>query len=327
MNQFCARTLAIIFIVALAPVGTVGLARGQQRSAPAAVTSATNPPAATAETPDAVVLKVGDKQYTKAEMDALIRSLPAQAQQAIATQPQARKQFGDQYAQVVALARQAEVQHLDQTPDFNRRLTLLKQQLEAQLVYDQINQQAKVNSEEVQQYYNTHSADYDEIMLRQIVVRKKVEPQGGGAGTQSSVGLSPEDAKSRAAAIRDALKGGADVKKVIEDFKPPEVVIDSEARKVRRGGMRPEMEKVAFALKDGEVSDAVDLPQAVIMFQVTAHSHSELQTVAPEIEKKLRQQKIEAAVNNVKKSSGLWLDEKYFSTPAKAPDAPTLVTP
>ena len=99
-------------------------------------------------------------------------------------------------------------------------------------------------------------------------------------------GLSPEEAKTRAEAIRKELAAGTDIKKVMEDFKAPgDVIIEAEPRKIRRGGMRPEMEKVAFALKDGEISEPVDLPQALVFFQVTGHSHVDLKDVTPEIEK------------------------------------------
>ena len=85
------------------------------------------------------------------------------------------------------------------------------------------------------------------------------------------------------------MVAGTDIKKVMEDFKAPgDVIIEAEPRKVRQGGMRPEMEKVAFALKDGEVSEPVDVPQALVFFQVTGHSHADLKDVTPEIEKNLR---------------------------------------
>ena len=80
------------------------------------------------------------------------------------------------------LSQQAHLHHLDQTPDFVRKLTIQKQQLEAQAAYEEINQQAKVSPEEVQQYYTAHAAEYDEITVRQFVVRKKAaEPKADPA--------------------------------------------------------------------------------------------------------------------------------------------------
>jgi parvulin-like peptidyl-prolyl isomerase len=330
MNRICVRFTASVFIGGLLAGTTIGMAWGQTPT-PAPTPAASKPASLAVETPepaDKVVLKVGAKQFTKADMDSLIGSLTPQAQQAIATQPQAKQKLGDQYALIVMLSQQAESRHLDQTPEFAHKLAFQKQQLEAQTVLEQINQQAKITPEEIQQYYTTHAADYDEITVRQIVVRKKVEPQAGTGNAQPSTGLAPEEAKARAAAIRKELMAGTDIKKVMEDFKAPtDVIIEAEPRKTRRGAMRPEMEKVAFALKDGEVSDPIDVPQALIFFQVTGHSHAELKAVTPDIEKSLRQQKIDSALAEVKKNSNLWMDEKYFGTSPKAQEGPTLGAP
>jgi hypothetical protein len=352
-----------------------------------------------------VVLKVGDQQFTKADLDFLIENLPAQTQQAIATK--GKKPFGDQYALIVILSRQASLHHLDQTPAFARKSAFQKQQLEAQAAFEEINQQTKVTLEELQQYYTAHATDYDEIMVRQFVIRKKPpEPKVGSetspavtppptvrlgwvgpgdaivrakleknpqvsaltvqdvqavfkfAGSDEELsavlaglvsaglkvlnfdvpkpphptastgpGLAPEDAKARAEAVRKELAAGAEIKKVMEDFKGPDVIIEPEPRKVRRGGMRPDMEKVAFALKDGEVSEPVDVPQALIFFQVTGHSRVDFKAVTPDIEKILRQQKLDAAMEAVKKNTTLWMDEQYFAGPPKPVEGPTLGAP
>jgi parvulin-like peptidyl-prolyl isomerase len=280
------------------------------------------------EPPDKVVLKVGDQQFTKADIDFLIENLPPQAQQAIAAK--GKKPLGEQYALVVMLSQQAHLHHLDQTPAFVRKLALQKEQLEAQAAFEEINQQTKVSPEELQQYYTAHAADYDEITVRQFVIRKKAaEPKADPAHptASTSLGLSPEEAKARAEAIRKELVAGTDIKKVMEDFKAPDVIIEAEPRTIRRGGMRPDMEKVAFALKDGEVSEPVDVPQALVFFQVTGHSHKDLKAVTPDIEKALRPPKVDAALDAVKKNANVWMDEQYFGAPPKPVEGPTLGAP
>jgi len=319
-----------------------GVARAQAPTPPAGnqAPAVTPPPAAnkpavpTLETPvaaDKVVLKIGDQQFTKADIDALIESLPPQAQRSIATQPQGKKSLADQFSMVVMLAQQARLHHLDQTPAFVHKLEFQKQQLEAQAAYDEIHQQAKVTPEEVNQYYTAHTADYDEIMVRQFVIRKKgAEPKADPAHPTAATGsgLAPDEAKARAEAIRKEMAAGTDIKKVMEDFKAPgDVTIEAEPRKVRRGGMRPEMEKVAFSLKDGEISEPVDIPQALIIFQVTGHSHVDIKDVTPEIEKNLQKEKVDAALAGVKKSVTLWMDDQYFAPPLKLTEGPTLGTP
>jgi hypothetical protein len=313
----------------------VVLAQTPKPAAPSPAPAATKPASPSLETPvpaDKVVLKVGTRQFTKADIDMLIAGLTPQMQGAIAKE--GKKSLGDQYALVVALSHQAEVQHLDQAPEFVHKLAFQKEQLEAQAAFDELNSQAKVMPEDIQQYFTAHADEYDEITVRQIIVREKApEPKGDPAhpsavAAPSGPGLAPEEAKIRAEAIRKELLAGTDIKKVSEDFKAPgDVIIDAEPRTVRHGGMRPDMEKVAFALKAGEVSDPIDVPQALVSFQVIKHSHSELKDVTPEIEKKLRQEKVEASIDGVKKNANIWMDDEYFGTSKKPEAGPTLGPP
>jgi parvulin-like peptidyl-prolyl isomerase len=83
--------------------------------------------------------------------------------------------------------------------------------------------------------------------------------------------------------------------------------------------MRPEMEKVVFALKDGEVSEIMDVAQALAFFQVTGHSTAELKDVSTQIEQTLQKQKVEAAVTDLKKKTTVWMDDQYFAAPLTAP--------
>lgn len=274
-----------------------------------------NPARQVPEPSDKVVLKVGAQQFTKADIDLLIDNLNPQAQRVIATR--GRKSLGDQYALIIALSEQAHLHHLDQSYEFIHKLAIQRQQSEAQIAIEEINARANVTSTEVHQYYTAHAADYDEIAVRQFVIRKMVVNSRSDPGhpvALTGLGLAPEEAKSRADAIRKELVAGNNIKNVLAEFEAPgDVIIDAEPRTVRRGGMREDMEKVAFGLKDGEVSEPFDALQALVFFQVTNHSHSGLKDVTAEIEKKLRQQKIDASMDAVKKSANVWMDEIYFA--------------
>lgn len=299
-------------------------------ASPASAAGTPSAPAAQAsEAPNKVVLKVGDQQFTKADIDNLIEHLDPRTQSAIAAR--GKKPLGDQYAMIVILSQRAHALHLDERPDFIARLAFQKQQMEAQAAYEEINQEAKVEPADIQKYYDDHTASFDQITMRQVVVRVKPATPPSAAGTPplaNSPGLSSAEAKARAEAIRKEILSGTDIKKVMDDFKSPgEVIIEGETRTIRRGSMRPDMEKVAFALKDGEISDPLELPGAYVLIQVTGRSHLDLKTATPDIEKILRPQKIEAAMAEVKKSTPVWMDDQYFSNPPAAPGHPTLGAP
>ncbi len=260
---------------------------------------------------DKVVIKVGDDAVTQGDMDALIKELNPQAQKEIATQ--GRRSLGEQYATMIVLSHQAVSDHLDATPNFQRAVTRFRLQLLAQLAYQKLAQQNTVTPEETNTYFTTHKAEFDQIQLRQIIIRKKSETLKNG--------LEPEEAKVRAGAIRKALLAGDDIKKVAQQFQVPDVVIiNTEASSFRRGSLRPDVEKSAFALKDGQVSEEYDFPQTVVLFQVAGQRPAELKDVTPQIENTIRQHKIESAMDELKKSAQIWMDDTYFN----APGAPTL---
>jgi parvulin-like peptidyl-prolyl isomerase len=316
MDQISLRRRSKLLVTLVLAGLVAGMARAQAPAPPAAGTQSapSKPPAPTAqpsESPDKVVLKVGDEQFTKADLDFLVENLNPQAQRILATR--GRKELGDQFARLVMLAQQAHSHNLDQTPAFQQKLAVQKQQLQAQAAYEEIVQQAKVSPEEISQYYSAHLPEFDEVTVRQFVVRKRA------VNAQTGPGLAAEEAKTRAEAMRKEVAAGTDVKKVTEDFKAPgDVIIEPEPRDIRRGSMRPELEKAVFALKDGEVSEVLDIPQALVFFQVTGHGRVELKNASTQIEETLRKEKVDAAMEDLKKKAVVWMDDQYFA-PATAP--------
>lgn len=276
---------------------------------PAAAERAT-PSAASASSPDRVVMKVGDEQISQGELDSIIAALSPQVKQVIARQ--GRRPIGDQYAMMILLSNRAVSDHLDSNPAVSRELNLQRLQILAQAEYQNIADQIKVTPEEISDYYKAHSSDFDEVQIRQFAVRKKA-----AGGSASDPGLTDADAKSKINAIRSAVASGTDIAKVAQEFAKPNVIlIDTAPRPVRHGQLLPDIEKAAFSLKDGQVTDVVDTPQAAVFAQVVGHQHQDLKDVSKEIENTLRQDKLQADMNALKQSSKVWMDDDYFKAPA-----------
>ena len=162
MNPICSRRTSKLLATLLLSGLISGVVRAQtpKPAAPSPTPTASKSASPAVENPapaDKVVLKVGARQFTKADIDLLIAGLTPQMQRAIATE--GKKSLGDQYALVVALSHQAEVQHLDQAPEFVHKLAFQKEQLEAQAAFDELNSQAKVTPEDIQQYFAAHADD------------------------------------------------------------------------------------------------------------------------------------------------------------------------
>ena len=267
--------------------------------------------AAPSSSPDKIVLKVGDESVTQGEVDGFIQGLSPQVQKTLATQ--GRRSLGDEYVLMLVLSQDALKHHLDSTPAFQQMLALRRRQVLATTAYQEIMRQSAVTPEEIGKYFAAHQSEFEEVRIHQVVIRKK--PEGAKEGIP---GLTAEEAKTRAEEIRKALSSGDDPKKVAEQFQVANVVrVDAEPNAVRRGSMRAEMEKAAFELKDGQVSEVFDLPQSLVFFKVASHNARELKDVSSQIESTLRQQKINSAVDGLKKNAKVWLDDGYFAAPSQ----------
>jgi peptidyl-prolyl cis-trans isomerase C len=291
---------------------------GQTQPAASPAPSAAPEPTAAADTK--VVLRVGKEEVTKADMDQLISGLGAQARQSVAKD--GRRSVGEQYAIMMILDQQAEKDHLDSSPEIRQRLEMERRQVLAQAEYQKMEEQIQVTPDEVGQYFNAHKDEFDEVALHEIMVRKKAPD-----AKPDATGLTPAQAQTKIDAIRKALTAGTDIAKIKKEFGVPnEVIIDSEARTVRRGQLLPALDKQAFSLKDGQISEPYQMPQAIVMFQVIKHQPPDLKNASSQIENELHQEKLRAEIANLQKSANVWMDEDYFK-PESAPEAPAADQP
>jgi hypothetical protein len=289
-----------------------GVVYGQTTGGQAPAGPAPNTATATqSSSPDKIVLKVGDDSVTQGEIERFIQGLSPQAQKALANQ--GRRSLGDQYVMMLLLSQEALNHHLDSTPAFKEMLDLRRRQLLATTEYQEIMRQSQVTPEEISSYFVAHQSEFEEAQVCQVVIRKR--PEGAKEGTP---GLTAEEAKTRAEEIRKALSSGDDPQKVAEKYQVPNVVrVDAKPQIVHRGQMRPDIEKAAFELKPGQVSEVFDLGLSLVFVQVVSHQVEELKTVSSRIEGTLRQQKINSALDALKKQAKVWMDDIYFAAPSQ----------
>lgn len=296
-------------ILLLASAVVASAAHGQSQPAAAA------PPAAPVAESQAgasrVVLRVGGQEVTQADMDYLISTLSPPTQAAI--KAQGRAPVGNEYALLLLLSQRAVSDHLDTKPSIRRRLALDRMKLLAQAEYQNLAKQIRIAPADVSQYFAAHKDEFDQAEIREILVRKKA-----AGATANSPGLLPADAHAKLAAISKALAAGTDVQQVAKEFSVPNVVmVDTQTQTVRKGQLLPPLDKAAFELKDGQVSDPVETPQALVAIQVLSHKPPDLNAASQEIENILRQQKLQAKIADLKKSANIWMDASYFAKHAQ----------
>ena len=253
---------------------------------------------------DKIVLKVGNVQVRQSAMDSLIQSLSPQAKQAL--QRQGRKALGDQYADMLLLSQVASNQHLDSTPNFRQHIELDREQLLANMEVQSIASRVTVSPAEVSQYYSGHPQAFQQVQLCEVAVVKKA------AG--SNLGFSPADAHVKADAIRKALTSGENASQVSKQFAVPNEVYVQPRTLSPSDPSVPAGLRAAFQLKVGALSEVHDMPGYLEFFQVTARPIVSLKDATPAIQQGLRQQKVQAVVENLKKQTSVWMDQSYFTS-------------
>ena len=246
---------------------------------------------------------------TQADFETMISDLEAQQGAANLS----RRALGDNFAQLFMLSQKATADGLASSPEVLRQLALDRAQILSNAEFAKLKAQAKPTPEEIKSYYSAHLADYDVVEVRRVFIWKKSD------ATKDGRGVSPQEAKALAAAIRQAYDSGRDPKKLIANAQ--DVVLDADPIAFQRGELPPQMEKVAFTLKEGEWGELGDTPESLVLLQLTKRSRRELAEVSPSIEKKLLAQKLRAELDELKQKTGIWMDEQYFAAPKPVSDA------
>jgi len=257
-----------------------------------------------------VILKVGGVQITQADFEAMIGDIePEGDPDKTPDADRNRRQLGDDFASVIMLSQQAEANHLDQSPEIRRQLAVGRMQILSDAQFASLMSQSKPSSEQINQYYSSHLADFDRVRVRRLFIWKT------GAGSTNTKGLAPEAARTRANEILKAAVSGGDAEKLAEAIKDSgEGLLDAQPVTFFRGALSPNLEKVTFSLKPGEWAEGQDTPDRLMLLQLVEHDRRPLAEVSSVIEQRVQAEKMEMKLGELKKKAGIWMDQQYFGT-------------
>lgn len=313
MDVIRARIAAYLILAGL----LVALGHAQSPSSPNPATSSGSSSSLPLKEPsgdaDRVILKVGNVQVTQAEFESGVGQIEPQAdpdkEGGAKDTDKDRRKLGDDYASVLMLSQQAVASHLDASPEVSRQLAIDRMQILSDAEFASLMSKAHPSFEEISQYYSAHPSDFEEVRIRRLFIWKT------GGGSKNSHGLSPQEARAHADAILQAAAAGRDTTKLTEAFKDSgNGMFDAQPLTFPRGELPARIEKVAFAIKDGEWAQVEDTADSIILVQLVKRDQQQLGEVSSLIEKKVQGDKMEAMLNELKKKTGIWMDQDYFGT-------------
>ena len=304
--------------MALALTSTVVVA--QEKPAAPAQTKA---PAATAAEADPVVISAGTVSIRKSDFEAAIKTLPEQYQQ-FAMGP-GKKQFAEDYLRMKLLATEGMKAGLGNSPEVNRQLELMRENLVATEQLKKIEAGITVSDADIKKAYEDRKSEFEQVKARHILIA----PKGSPAAQPGRKELTDDEAKAKAEDIRKQLVAGAKfedlAKKESDDVESGKN--GGDLGSFSRGMMVPAFETAAFAAKNGEIPPVVKTEFGYHIIQVQEHTFAPMGDQKANIEKEIKQKKLREAIDAIKDSAKPTFSESYFGAPAPAAaktDAPAV---
>jgi hypothetical protein len=283
----------------------LGAAFGQSQ-APASQT-----PGATS--PDAVVLKVGDKSFTAAEYEAILAALPPQFRASMAAM--GKKGFAEQFANLYGLAMEGEKRQLHQGEEFERMLEFERRVLLAQIVAAE---SATVGPEEVDYYYRTHGADFEQVKATGIYIpfaSAPSAPQGTRQTASAMPAYTEQQAQRKALELRARIQSGQNMAALAK--------AESEHPTAANGGdfgyfgrnqtqLPAGIVNSIYSLQPGQVSAPLKDRSGFYVFRVEDKRLQPLEEVRQAIQASLSIQKVNRRIESLKESYPVELNPSYF---------------
>lgn len=303
-------TTAKTMFMALALAGTAAFAQEKAVPAPATTVQADADP---------VIIAAGTVSVKRSDFEAAVKTLPTEYQQY--AMGAGKKQFAEDFLRMKLLAAEGLKAGLDKTPEVQRQLDLMKENLVATEQLHKIEGSVVISDADLKKAYEDGKKDYEQVKARHILIAPKDSP----AARKEKKGLTDAEAKAKAEDLRTKIVAGT---LKFEDAAKKE---SDDVESGKNGGdlgsfgrqqMVPEFEQAAFGAKAKEITPVVKTQFGYHIIQVQEHSYRPFDELKPTLEKTLKQQKLRAALDALKEASKPTFNDAYFGAPPAAAAAP-----
>jgi len=282
---------------------------------PTVTMSVENPAAKTMPVvpPDRVVVTVGDLTITAAQFDQIIDALPEQYRSV--ARGSGRKQFADNIVHIEVLAQEGKRRKLDATPAYRTQSVFQEASILANMTYEEMGRNTRFDEADVRQYYEAHKAEFEQVHARHILIRM----QGSAAPVRpGQKDLTEAEALAKAQDLRKRIVAGEDFAQLAqqESDDTGSGAKGGDLGSFHRGQMVPTFEQAAFTMQPGDVSEPVKTQFGYHIIKVEAKESKSFEEVRPDLERRMRPEQAQKAVEELQKKTQVILDPDFFG-PAK----------
>jgi len=248
---------------------------------------------------------------TAGQIDQIIDVLPEQVRPMY--RGAGRKQLGDNLVKLLVLSAEGKKRGLDQTPAFKTQTMFEMANVLAGLTYAEINKEVKVDEATMRKYYDEHKAEFEEAHARHILVRIQGAPMPVRPGQKE---LSDTDAFAKAQDLEKQLQSGADFAALAtkESDDAGSGAKGGDLGTFHHGQMVPSFDQAAFALEPGKISEPVKSQFGYHIIKLESKSTKSFDDVKGDLEKKLKPEQAQKAMEDLQKRSNVVMDPVFFNT-------------
>jgi peptidyl-prolyl cis-trans isomerase C len=258
--------------------------------------------------PDKVILTVGDLTITAQQFDEITDAI--QEQYKAFVKGPGRKQFADQLVRVLTLAQEGRRRKLDEKSAFKSQVMFQTDQTLANLTYQAISKETKIDDAALHAYYDAHKGDFEQLHARHILIRMHGSTVPVKPGEKD---LSDEEALAKAQELEKRIKAGEDFGKLAgAESDDKSATNGGDLGTFGHGSMVPSFDEAAFKLAPGQVSEPVKSQFGYHIIKLESRETKSFEQVKPEIEKKLGPEEAKKAMEAIEKSTKTVYDPEFF---------------
>jgi parvulin-like peptidyl-prolyl isomerase len=257
-----------------------------------------------------VVATVDGQKVTAGQLQAILRSVPAQLQQKIEGD---RKEFVTQYAMFVRLVDMARKEKLDQQSPYKENIEYQTMVVLQAAAVDQQGRSMSVKPEDIQKSYDANRDRYTQVKFKAIYI--PFNTSATSAPDASGKALPVEaDAKAKADDLVKQARAGADFVKLVRENSgdPTSVAKDGDFPPVHKNdkGVPQDIVTALFAAKQGDVTDPVRQPRGFYVFKIVESGAQPLAQVQDSIKTELQNEQLKKWLDDLKASIQVKMEEE-----------------
>ncbi|HYH00735.1 MAG TPA: peptidylprolyl isomerase [Terriglobales bacterium] len=263
---------------------------------------------------------------TRAEFERMLTMVaPSRAGDPSQLPPAIKRNIATQYSQLVTVANAAEKEGIAKTPEAQELLRVARMQSLAQAFTRQLQQKLEPTDAEIQNFYKANASNLEQATLERIFVPKTQADKAKPAAKtpRSSTAKTSTASTNAAAASAEKLRQRAVAGEPFEKLQKEALAGSNfpsvpETRLVARKGTLPPAQEGVFKLKPGEVSQVFSEPAGFYIYKMVSTGPIPIDQVRDDIKQRVTQEKMQAAMDSILKSTKPLLNEQYFGPPPAA---------